>query len=137
MNIECNKCRANNEIGNLFIECVNCRADLNGIYFKKTFFNNLLKVIIATIILTSILLLAYEFQLRNKIFPPTPRHSTIEEYKAVDGCMETIQVHSGKTEEKLHICTQALERLQQENSNITEINPRMINGYAEVILSQK
>lgn len=73
MNIECNRCHANNHIENIFVECVNCRADLSDIYTQNinsqnTFLKNLFKIGIATVILTLISVFAYEFLLRDKVF---------------------------------------------------------------------
>lgn len=77
MNIECKKCHANNHVGDILIECMNCRADLSDIYLKqirseKAFLNNLLKIIIVAFISATASLLAYEFYFQDKIFPPTP-----------------------------------------------------------------
>ncbi len=73
MNIECNRCHANNHIESIFVECVNCRANLSDIYTQNinsqnTFLKNLFKIGIATVILTLISVFAYEFLLRDKVF---------------------------------------------------------------------
>ncbi|MBE9577748.1 MULTISPECIES: hypothetical protein [Moraxella] len=142
MNIECNRCHAHNHVGDILIECMNCRADLSDVYLKQArskqaFFSNLLKIIIVAFISSVISLLAYEFYFQDKIFSPTPRHSTTAEYLAINECMQKIQVPSGKSQEQLDICSEALQKLQIENPNLQEINPRMLDGYAQVILSQQ
>lgn len=139
MNIECDKCHAHNHLGNLVIECVNCRSDLSDIYTKKIhskkyFVGNVLKMVAGSIVLAFVFLLVYEFQLRKTWF--APRHTHLQEYHAIKECVDTIQVNGEQQDKILSACLEALQRLQTEQPDLPEINPKILKNYAEISLLQ-
>lgn len=126
MYIECQNCHANNHINT---ECVNCHAPLDHhTSSKKMSLNHFLKFMMAGVLLMMITLIAYEYHFRDKLFPQIPRHSIVQEYQAIDECINKFYTHNNK----LSICSQALEKMQAQHPNTEEINLVMLNAFAQI-----
>lgn len=125
MYIECQNCHANNHINT---ECINCHATLNYGFRQKPLLAHLLKIMLANILLVVIALVAYEYQFRNTLFAQAPRNSIAQEYQAIDECIEKFYTHNNK----LSICSQALEKMQAQYPNTEEINLVMLGAFAQI-----
>ena len=126
MYTECQNCHANNHIR---AECINCHAELTLYHTQpKPLFKQLLKLAIAYILLIALGLSIYEYQFRDKLFPQLSRNSITQEYQAIDECMKKFYTYNNK----LSICSNALEKLQTEYPNNTNINPIILNALAEI-----
>lgn len=130
MYIECQQCHANNHINT---ECINCHATLtHHVAHKKPLLAYLLKTVIAGILLIIIALFAYEYHFRNTLFPQASRNAISQEYTAIDACIKKFYTHHNS----LSICSQALEKTQAEYPETTEINPVILNAFAEIYSQQ-
>ncbi|MDO4699664.1 MAG: hypothetical protein Q4A69_03110 [Moraxella sp.] len=78
--------------------------------------------------LVIIALVAYKYQFRNALFPQAPRNAIAQEYQAIDDCLAKFYTHHNK----LSICSTALEKMQAEYPDTAEINPVILNAFAQI-----
>lgn len=59
---------------------------------------------------------------------PLDHHTSSKEYQAIDECINKFYTHNNK----LSICSQALEKMQAQYPNTEEINLVMLNAFAQI-----